>query len=41
MYLVIDIKLNEVFGEFETLEEAEEFLENDCGDHNLEIEEVA
>ncbi len=39
IYLVRDLKDGEVYGEFDTIEEAEEFVDEDQNDHNLEIEE--
>ena len=40
MYVVRDIKFDEIVGEFQSYEEAEDFVDADQGDHNLEIEEV-
>ena len=39
IYLVRDLKDYEVYGEFDAIEEAEEFVDNDQNDHNLVIEE--
>ena len=39
MFIVKDIKTDEIVGEFKTSEEAERFVEDDQNDHNLEIEE--
>lgn len=39
IYLVRGLKDGEVYGEFDTIEEAEEFVNDDQNDHNLEIEE--
>lgn len=37
MYTVVDINDNQIYGEFDTLEEAENFIEEDQNDHNLTI----
>lgn len=38
IYLVRDLKDFEVYGEFDNIEDAQEFIDNDQNDHNLEIE---
>ena len=40
IFLVRDLKDGQVYGEFDTLKEAVEFIDNDQNDHNLEIVEA-
>ena len=38
-YIVVDINVGDIVGEFDTYEEAQQFIDDDMGDHNYEIVE--